>query len=119
MDEFFGIYRAGSFGVTVETPRPPSEYTAIQVTFSQDEQILVTKDANSPGITIRSTDILIELTPEETLLFQPSVPSPMGRPSGGPAVMQLRAWASSTDAPASPCWGIPVFDCNSEEALNT
>lgn len=117
MEDLFGIYRAGSFGVTVEPPRPPADYSAIQITFSQDEQILITKGANSPGITVRDTDVLIELTPAETLLFRPSAPSPMGRPGGGPAILQFRAWASSTDAPASPCWGIPVFDCNSEEAL--
>jgi hypothetical protein len=34
-------------------------------------------------------------------------------------VMQLRCWKSASDAPASPCWGMPVFDCNSEEAIGT
>lgn len=119
MDELFGIRRAGSFACTIEPPLAPSEYSAIQLTFSQDQQIIITKNLGDTGLAVSGTKLTITLTPAETLQFRPTGGSPMGRKTGGPAVMQLRCWKSASDAPASPCWGLPVFDCNSEEAIGT
>ena len=42
-----GIHRAGTYPATIKTPKTPTEYSAIQVTFSQNQQVLVTKNSET------------------------------------------------------------------------
>ena len=101
-----GIHRAGTYPATIKTPKAPTEYSAIQVTFSQNQQVLVTKEL-----------VEVVLTQEETLLFQPSAGSPMGAVKNPPAFLQIRCYASDLEAPASACWPIAVYDSLTSNVL--
>lgn len=102
------IRRAASYAATIKTPKAPTEYSAMLVAFAQDQQIVLEKSLED--LTIDGTDVVVELTQEETLQFAPSVPSPMGTKTGGPAYLQLRCYAGEYDAPASAAWAIEVYD---------
>lgn len=113
-----GIHRAGTYPATIKTPKAPTEYSAIQVTFSQNQQVLVTKELGDEGLTINGDAVEVVLTQEETLRFQPSAGSPMGAVKNAPAFLQIRCYASDLDAPASACWPIPVYDSLTQEVLS-
>jgi len=100
--------RAASYSATITPPKDPTSYSAMLVTFAQDQQIVLEKSLDD--LTIDGTDVVVELTQEETLQFSPSVPSPMGTKTGGPAYLQLRCYAGEYDAPASAAWAIDVYD---------
>lgn len=100
--------RAASCSVTITPPKDPTTYSAMLVTFAQDQQIVLEKSLED--LTIDGADVVVELTQEETLQFAPSVPSPMGTKIGGPAYLQLRCYAGEYDAPASAAWAIEVYD---------
>lgn len=100
--------RAASYSATITPPKAPGEYSAILVTFAQDQRIVLSKSLED--LTIDGGDVVVELTQEETLQFAPSVPSPMGTKPGGPAYLQIRCYAGEYDAPASAAWAIEVYD---------
>ena len=112
-----GIHRAGTYPATIKTPKAPTEYSAIQVTFSQNQQVLVTKQLGDTGLTINGDVVEVTLTQTETLQFQPSVGSPMGAVKSPPAFLQIRCFASDLEAPASACWPIPVYDSLTQNVL--
>lgn len=113
-----GIHRAGTYPATIKTPKAPTEYSAIQVSFSQNQQVLVTKELGDEGLTLNGDVVEVVLTQQETLRFQPSVGSAMGAVKSPPAFMQIRCYASDLDAPASACWPIPVYDSLTQEVLS-
>lgn len=112
------IHRAGTYPVTIKTPLAPSEYSKIRVTFSQNQQEIISKENGDTGVTLGEDSVEVILTQEETLLFRPSRPSPMGSPSGAPAYLQIRCYKSALDAPASAVWAIEVFDALNMEVLS-
>lgn len=111
------IHRAGTYACSFKPPKPPESYSAIRVDFSQNQQLILTKKLGDPGVEINGARIYVTLTQEETLLFQPSAVSPMGRQKNGPVFVQFRCYAGALDAPASNCWARQVFDSESEEVL--
>lgn len=114
------ITRVCSYEAAITTPNPPSYYSRIVVTFSQNQEILVTKTEQDvgQGMTLGDSGIVVTLTQEETSRFSPSRESPMGRRRGDPAYMQIRVYASPYDAPGSFSWEMDVLDSLSEEVLS-
>lgn len=112
------IHRAGTYSATIKTPLAPSEYSKIRITFSQNQQEILIKNQGDTGVTIGEDYVEVTLTQNETLLFRPSAPSPMGAPSGAPAFLQVRCYASDLDAPASATWRIEVYDALNQEVLS-
>lgn len=111
------IHRAGTFPATIKTPLAPSEYSIIRVSFAQGQRLIVEKTAGDEGFETTDTEVVVKLTQEETLLFQPSAGSPMGAITGPMAYMQIRCYKSATDAPASAVWPIPVYDSLNQEVM--
>ena len=109
------IKRACSYSAGIITPSAPSTYSAIEVTFAQDQEIILSKTKNE--LTLADDGVLVELTQEETRLFLPSVRSPMGERQGGKAYMQIRVYSNAYDAPGSDCWAIDVLDSLNKEVL--
>ena len=112
------IHRAGTYTATIKTPQAPSQYSKIRITFSQNQQEILSKNKSDSGVTLGTDAVEITLTQNETLLFRPSAPSPMGSPSGAPAFMQIRCYKGALDAPASACWMLEVFDALNQEVLS-
>lgn len=112
------IHRAGTCPVTIKTPLPPAEYSKIRISFSQDQVELITKNLTDAGVTIEDDTVVVVLTQQETLLFRPSVSSPMGEKLGAPAFMQIRCYKSAFDAPASACWLMDVYGSINTEVLS-
>lgn len=112
------IHRAGTFPATIKTPLPPTEYSAIRVSFSQDQVELITKNLGDSGLTVDDEYVTVVLTQQETLAFRPSASSPMGEKLGAPAFMQIRCFRHAMDAPASACWAIDVYDALNREVLS-
>ena len=112
------IHRAGTFPATIKTPLPPGDYSAIRVSFSQDQVELITKNLGDSGLTVGDEFVEVVLTQQETLAFRPSVSSPMGEKLGAPAFLQIRCFKDAMDAPASACWAIDVYDSLNREVLS-
>lgn len=112
------MHRAGTYTATIKTPAPPLEYSRILVTFSQDQAEIISKTIGDAGLTLDSEHVAVTLTQSETLLFRPSVASPMGEKLGAPAFMQIRCYKSEFEAPASACWQIDVYDALNREVLS-
>ncbi len=64
------IRRACSYEATIKTPVAPSEYSAVLVTFSQDGNNLINKEIGDAGLTLDTDSVVVQLSQEETLLFQ-------------------------------------------------
>ena len=112
------IHRAGTYKITIKTPEPPSEYSSIRITWAQGQRIVIEKtNADSDSVTITDDSVVAVLTQEETLLFAPSVGSPMGGGAGQTAFVQIRCYKNATDAPASAVWPIPVYDSLYQEVM--
>lgn len=109
------ITRACSYSANIYTPINPNEYSSIVVTFSQDQEIIVQKNKNN--LEISDSFVRVNLTQEETKAFRPSGKSEMGRKTGAPAYMQIRAYRGTHDAPGSGNWAIEVADSLSDEVL--
>lgn len=112
-----GIRRAGTYPCSIRPPRPPADYSAIRVTFTQNQNLIISKTLGNTGLTINGDRLEITLTQQETMLFMPSMPSPMGARTGAPAVMQAHFYLNDFDAPISPAWVIPVYDSNGQGVL--
>lgn len=100
-----GIRRVCSYNCTVQTPKSPDTYTEILVTFEQNQQIIITK--TQEDITINADTIEINLTQEETALFE----------GCSYCFMQVRCFADEYDAPGSAIFKIPVQRSLNEEIL--
>lgn len=111
------IKRACTYSVAISTPLNPSEYSAIEVTFAQDQVIKVQKTKSELQLT--NSGVIVQLTQEETKLFDPSQKSPMGTRIGNPAYLQIRVFNSATNAPGSRCFPIEVYDSLSQVVLTS
>ncbi len=97
--------RACSYTASFKTPKPPDTYSAIEVTFQQEEDNLVKNDLTS----LRCDDayVYVELTQEETARFK----------AGIPAYVQLRCYAGAYDAPGSKCYQLTVWPALADNIL--
>lgn len=112
------IHRAGTYSVTIKPPEAPSAYSKILVSFAQNQQIVVEKKTGDSGFSTTADSVEVTLTQAETLLFQPTVGSPMGDERGQMAFVQIRCYKSALDAPASKIWPIDVYDSLNREVLS-
>lgn len=112
------IRRACSYAATITTPEAPGEYSAILVSFAQDQQIVHSFELGDPEIVVNANDVTVQLSQEQTKAFQPSAGSPMGIQAAGPAYLQIRCYKSTYDAPGSKTWAIEVYDSLEMEVLS-
>ena len=112
------IRRAGSYAATITTPEAPSEYSAIQVSFAQNQQIVFSFELGDDEIVVGTDAVTVQLTQEQTAQFSPSEGSPMGRPNAQKVYLQIRCYKSAYVAPASKTWAIDVYDSLETEALS-
>lgn len=89
------MIRACSYVAEIETPDPPSDYTAIQVTVMQGSTT-ITK--TKPQLTLTEDSIMVKLDQAETKQFS----------CGQNAYIQVRCYKSQYDAPGSEVFGIQV-----------
>ena len=109
------IKRACSYTAVIRCAVDPIEYSKILVTFAQDQNIVIEK--TEQDMTINDDSIIVELSQNETLQFRPTGKSVMGRRTGSPVYMQIRAYKSVYEAPGSKQFALEVVDCQSEEVL--
>ena len=112
------IRRACSYAATITTPEAPANYSAILVSFSQNQQIIHSFELGDDEIAVNTDDITVQLTQEQTAAFQPSQGSPMGRENAQPAYLQIRCYKSDYVAPGSKTWSIEVYDSLETEVLS-
>ena len=112
------IRRACSYAATITTPEAPAGYSAILVSFSQNQQIVHSFELGDPEIVVNANDVTVQLTQEQTAAFAPSQGSPMGRENAQPAYLQIRCYKSAYKAPGSKAWSIDVFDSLETEVLS-
>ena len=112
------IRRACSYAATITTPEAPGEYSAILVSFAQDQQIVHSFELGDPEIVVNESDVTVQLSQEQTKVFLPSAGSPMGTQTVGPVYLQLRCYKSTYDAPGSKTWAIEVYDSLEMEVLS-
>ena len=101
-----GMRRACSYQATIRTPQAPSAYSAMLLTIQQNGQNLINKTKSE--LTLGTTDVTLNLTQAETAQFV----------AGKPALLQLRCYASATDAPGSKQWAIDVYEVNNDQILS-
>ena len=90
------LTRCASYICTIKTPKPPSEYTQILVTFQQRQENLVT--TTETELDFEETDVVVKLTQEETALLSDE----------HPCLLQIRCYKGPYDAPASAVWKLKV-----------
>lgn len=99
------IRRACSYQATFQTPAAPANYSAILVTIQQDGQNLISKDLSQ--LTIEDDTVILKLNQEETAQLAP-----------GPALIQIRCFASEFDAPGSGLFGVEVLQSLDDQILS-
>lgn len=90
------LIRACSYTATIKTPEVPTNYSAILVTFAQDNAVVLEKTLND--ITIDNENIVVQLDQEETADFT----------CGKKCFLQVRCYKSQYEAPGSHIWAIDV-----------
>lgn len=96
--------RACSYEATIKTPVNPSGYSAIVVTFKQDNTEV---QKTLEDLTLTDTSVIVKLTQEETRQFE----------AKKKVHLQIRCYASTYDAPGSKIWSIPVEDSLNDGVL--
>ena len=100
------IIRACSYKATIKLPEVASNYSKILVSFAQNGTVLVEK--NKSDLTIEDDTAVVKLTQAETKLFNPSLL----------AMMQVRCYGGTYDAPGSVVFGIKVCPALNDEVLS-
>lgn len=100
-----GMRRVCSYAATFQTPEPPSNYTDIIVTLSQNGEILINKARYQ--LTVEEFTVTVQLTQEETALFE----------AGIPAQIQIRCFGGVYNAPGSAVYSIDVWPALNETIL--
>ena len=99
------IRRACTYKAVITLPYAPSHYSAILVTLQQNGINLINK--NKSQLTVGTADVTLNLTQQETAQFE----------AGTPAYLQIRAYASTTEAPGSRCWQLDVWPALDDRIL--
>ena len=92
-----GIRRACSYQVTFQTPEPPSNYSDILVTFSQNGENLINKPRYQ--LLVEDYTVTAQLTQDETKLFK----------AGTAAQIQIRCFGGVYNAPGSAVKSVEVW----------
>ena len=92
-----GIRRACSYQVTFQTPEPPSNYSDILITFSQNGENLINKPRYQ--LLVEDYTVTAQLTQEETNLFK----------AGTAAQIQIRCFGGIYNAPGSAVKSVEVW----------
>ena len=100
------IVQSCSYKATIQTPLPPENYSAILVSFAQDGQTLLNKNASQ--LLLQDGLVIVRLTQEETAVFK----------SGIPAFLQIRCYRGEYDAPGSQIWPVDVWPALNKEVLS-
>ena len=100
-----GIRRACSCKITFYTPKPPSNYTQILVTFAQNGNILINKPRYN--LLVDDYSVIAQLTQEETNLFT----------AGTTAQIQIRCYESPYEAPGSAVFSVDVWPALNDTIL--
>ena len=100
-----GIRRACSYAATFQTPKPPSNYSEIMVTFSQNGVNLINKARYQ--LAVEEYAVTAQLTQEETKLFE----------AGTPAQVQIRCFGAIYDAPGSAVFSVDVWPALNDTVL--
>lgn len=100
-----GIRRACSYKVTFQTPEPPSNYSDILITFSQNGNILINKTRYN--LLVEDFSVIAQLTQEETKLFT----------AGIPAQIQIRCFGGIYNAPGSNAFAVEVWPALNDTIL--
>ena len=99
------IRRACSYQADIKTPEAPSVYSAILVTFQQNQNNLINLDETQ--LVIGDELVTVQLDQEQTKMFQ----------AGVPAFLQIRAYKSQYEAPGSKVWTLEVYPALNDEVL--
>lgn len=99
------IRRACSYSATIKTPKAPSSYSEILVTFQQNGINIINKTLED--LTIDGDAFIVQLTQPETAQFT----------DGKQAWVQMRCFVSDVEAPGSPVWPIDVFPALNDTIL--
>lgn len=98
--------RATSHDFSFNLPRDADFYSEILVTLAQNGEEIINK--RKAELQLNGPVVSLSLTQEETLRFE----------AGVPAYVQIRAYATPTEAPGSRVWKIPVYASLNEEVLS-
>ena len=99
------LRRACSYQANIKTPEAPDTYSAILVTFQQNQQNLINLDKSQ--LVIGEELVTVQLDQEQTRQFQ----------AGVPAFLQIRAYKSQYEAPGSKVWTLDVYPALNDEVL--
>lgn len=99
------LRRACSYQANIKTPEAPDAYSAILVTFQQNQQNLFNLDKSQ--LVIGEEMVTVQLDQEQTRQFQ----------AGVPAFLQIRAYKSQYEAPGSKVWTLDVYPALNDEVL--
>lgn len=99
------IRRACSYQADIKTPEAPSAYSALLVTFQQNQTNLINLDETQ--LVIGDELVTVQLDQEQTKMFQ----------AGVPAFLQIRAYKSQYEAPGSKVWTLEVYPALNDEVL--
>ena len=99
-----GIRRACAYKLRITTPAAPENYSAMLVTFQQDQVNIINKSLED--LTIDGDAVVCNLTQEETKLFHE-----------GWALVQARCFASDYDAPGSKILKLQVWPALDDTVL--
>ncbi len=100
------LRRACSYQANIKTPEAPDTYSAILVTFQQNQQNLFNLDKSQ--LIIGEELVTVQLDQEQTRQFQ----------AGVPAFLQIRAYKSQYEAPGSKVWTLDVYPALNDEVLS-
>lgn len=100
-----GIRRACSYQATFQTPEPPSHYSEILVTISQNGQNLINKPRYQ--LLVNDFTVAVQLTQEETTQFV----------AGTTAQIQIRCFGGVYDAPGSAVFSVDVWPALNDTIL--
>ena len=100
------LRRACSYQANIKTPEAPDTYSAILVTFQQNQQNLFNLDKSQ--LIVGEELVTVQLDQEQTRQFQ----------AGVPAFLQIRAFKSQYEAPGSKVWTLDVYPALNDEVLS-
>ena len=101
-----GIRRACTYKAVITLPKAASNYSKILITIQQNKQNLISKAKTD--LTVSGSQVTMNLTQAETAQFV----------DGTQAWLQIRCYASATDAPGSACWPLEVWPALDDQILS-
>lgn len=101
-----GIRRACTYKAVFTLPQNGSSYSKILVTVQQAKQNLISKAKTD--LTVVGSTATMTLTQAETAQFT----------AGEQAWIQIRCFASASDAPGSTCWPVEVWPALDDQILS-